>query len=191
MNPRLLILGIGLGIGYVLGTRDGRARYLQLTARVRALWEDPRVVKARRDAEAFAREQGPIIRDRASEAAKAAPGAVADTARDVADRVSAAAKDTASRASATAKNTAARASATAKDLAKDVSDRFGDAASTARDQTARVAAGLRERGETVVDSAVNTAGQARDRAMADMDSDDLGQDEPGPDDADRAPAANI
>ena len=176
MNPRLLILGIG----YVLGTRDGRARYLQLTARVRALWEDPRVVKARRDAEAFAREQGPIIRDRASEAAKAVPGAVADTARDVADRVSAAAKDTAS-----------RASATAKDLAKDVSDRFGDAASTARDQTARVAAGLRERGETVVDSAVNTAGQARDRAMADMDSDDLGQGEPGPDNSDRNPAANI
>ena len=27
MNPRLIMLGLGIAVGYVLGTRDGRERY--------------------------------------------------------------------------------------------------------------------------------------------------------------------
>ena len=33
----------GLGAGYVLGTRSGRERYDQITAKARELWSDPRV----------------------------------------------------------------------------------------------------------------------------------------------------
>lgn len=33
----------GLGAGYVLGTRSGRARYDQIAGKARELWSDPRV----------------------------------------------------------------------------------------------------------------------------------------------------
>jgi len=42
MNPRIFALGLGVAIGYVLGTRAGRERYEQMKSAVTALWEDPR-----------------------------------------------------------------------------------------------------------------------------------------------------
>jgi hypothetical protein len=33
----------GLGAGYVLGTRSGRARYDQIAGKAREVWSDPRV----------------------------------------------------------------------------------------------------------------------------------------------------
>ncbi|TAL45292.1 MAG: protoporphyrinogen oxidase [Salinibacterium sp.] len=160
MNPRLLLLGIGLGIGYVLGTRDGRARYDAMKAKVTALWEDPRVAKARDDVQEFARQQAPIIRERAEAVAKATPGVVRDTAKDVADKVSTTAKDVAAKASATA---------------KDVKEKVADTASDVRDQAKKAASDLRSRGDSVVDGAVNAVGEARDRVMDLVDDD---EDEP-------------
>jgi hypothetical protein len=156
MNPRLLLLGIGLGVGYVLGTKDGRERYDAMKAKVMTWWEDPRVAKARHDVEAYARQQAPVIRERAEAVAKAAPGVVKDTAKDVADRARATAKDVASKAGTTA---------------KDVKAKVSDAASDVREQASKVASDLRARGESAVDNAVNTAGEARDRVM-DMGDDD-------------------
>lgn len=40
---RKLSFVTGLGVGYMLGTRSGRARYEQISARVQELWHDPRV----------------------------------------------------------------------------------------------------------------------------------------------------
>jgi hypothetical protein len=34
---------LGLGVGYVLGTRDGRERYEQIKARATGVWNSPRV----------------------------------------------------------------------------------------------------------------------------------------------------
>ena len=34
MNPRLIMLGLGIAVGYVLGTRDGRERYDAMKAKV-------------------------------------------------------------------------------------------------------------------------------------------------------------
>lgn len=156
MNPRILALAVGVAIGYVLGTRDGRARYDQMKAKAAELWEDPRVVRARKDVEAYAREQAPIIRERAEAAAKAAPG----VAKDVADRVATVATDVSAKAATAAKDVAARATATAKDV---------------RARAGEVASDLRERGEAVVDSAVETAGKVREAALDivdDADDDD-------------------
>lgn len=167
MNRRILTLALGVAIGYVLGTRDGRARYDQMKAKVTQLWEDPRVVKARKDVEAYAREQAPIIRERAEAAAKAAPG----VAKDVAEKVAETAKDVAGQVADTAKDVSAKAAATAKDVS-------AKAVSTAKDVRTRageVAGDLRERGEAAVDSAVETAGRARDAALdvvPDADADD-------------------
>ncbi len=194
MNPRLLMLGIGIAVGYVLGTRDGRERYDAMKAKVTDLWEDPRVAKARKDVETYAKQQAPIIRERAEAAAKAAPGVakdvagkVGDTAKDVAGKVGDTAKDVASQVSTTAKDVSGKAAATAKDVAdkatagakdvadkasaaaKDVADRAKDVASDVRDQAGRVASDLRERGESLVDSAVTTVGRARDGALDTLD----------------------
>ena len=38
-----ILLVVGLGIGYVLGTRAGRARYEEIKGAASKLWNDPRV----------------------------------------------------------------------------------------------------------------------------------------------------
>ncbi len=153
MNPRLIMLGIGIAVGYVIGTRDGRERYEAMKAKVTELWEDPRVTKARKDVEAYARQQAPVIRERAEAAVKAAPG----VAKDVADKIGTTAKDVAGQVSTTAKDVASKASATAKDVADKAKD---------------VAADLRERGEQLVDSAVASVGEARENIMDALDDSD-------------------
>ena len=167
MNPRILALAVGVAIGYVLGTRDGRARYDQMKAKATELWEDPRVVRARKDVETYARQQAPVIRERAEAAAKAAPG----VAKDVAGKVATVASDVAGQVADTAKDVAAKTTATAKDVS-------AKAAATAKDvraQATKVAGDLRERGEDLVESAVETAGRAREAALdtvSDADADD-------------------
>lgn len=175
MNPRLFMLAIGVAVGYVLGTRAGREKYDAMKAQVMSVWENPRVAKARKDVEDYARQQAPIIRERAEAAAKAAPG----VAKDVAGKVSATAKDVAGNVSATAKDVAENVSATAKDVAANVSstakDVAGNVTATAkdvRDQAGKVAADLRERGEALVDNAVITAGEARDKVLDALDDED-------------------
>jgi gas vesicle protein len=164
---RLLPLGFGLALGYVLGTRDGRERYEQIKGQALKIWNDPKVSKTRRDVESYARQQAPIIRERAEAAVKAAPGAakdaaakVAATAQDVAGQVGETAKDVAGRVGDTAKDVAAKAQSTAKDVA-------AKAQSTVDD--------LRGRGEDAVDTAVQRAGEARDRALENDADDDLGE----------------
>jgi len=38
-----ILLVVGLGIGYVLGTRAGRERYEEIKAAASKLWNDPRI----------------------------------------------------------------------------------------------------------------------------------------------------
>lgn len=157
MNPRLIMLGLGLAVGYVLGTRDGRERYDWMKSKVTGVWEDPRVAKARHDLEVYARQQAPIIRERAEAAAKAAPGFIADTAKDVANRTAETAKDVAGKVSATA---------------KDVAEKATSAAAEVKAQAAKVAADVRSRGEAAVDAAVTRVGTARDAALQSPDDED-------------------
>jgi hypothetical protein len=135
MKKSLLIIAVGLGIGYVLGARAGRERYDLIVERVSGVWEDPRVARARREAARYAREQAPVLRDRAQAVAKAAPGVVADRARATAaaartrvvapasERIVSTARDVAGRTSAAAKT----AANTAADKATDVAARAGEA----------------------------------------------------------------
>ena len=166
------MLGLGLAVGYVLGTRDGRERYDWMKAKVTGVWEDPRVAKARHDLDVYVREQAPIIRERAEAAAKAAPGLIADTAKDVAGT----AKEVAARTAETAKDVASRTAETAKDVAgkvsataKDVAEKAATTASDVRAQASKVAGDLRHRGEAVVESAVTSVGKARDAALETVD----------------------
>ncbi|TBN56400.1 protoporphyrinogen oxidase [Glaciihabitans arcticus] len=189
MNPKMLLL-VGLAAGYVLGARAGREKYDTLKAKANELWENPRVARARRDVEAYARQQAPIIRERAEAAAKAAPGVIADAAkdvasktsevaRDVATKTSDVAKDVAGKTSEVAKDVAAKTSATAKDVAsktsataKNVAAKATDVAGDVRDSVVKTSKDLRGMGEDAVDRAVTAAGTARDNALETDEPDD-------------------
>lgn len=153
MKRKLFIVGAGIAVGYLFGSHAGRERYDQIKARVIALWENPRVSKTRHDVEAYARQQAPLIRERADAAAKAAPG----VAKDVRDRVVDTARDVAARTTTTA---------------RDVADRVTDVATDVRDQAGKVAADLRVRGEAAVDNAVASAGEIREKALDIVDDED-------------------
>jgi hypothetical protein len=118
MKKSLLIIAVGIGIGYVLGARAGRERYDLIVEKVTGVWEDPRVAKARNEAARYAREQAPVLRDKAQAVAKAAPGVVAGRARATAT----AARNVADRTTAAAKT----AAGTAADKAADVATRVGE-----------------------------------------------------------------
>jgi hypothetical protein len=175
MKRKLFVVGVGVSIGYLLGSRAGRGHYDWLKSRVITLWENPRVARTRHDVQAYAREQAPIIRERAEAAAKAAPALahdvtvkVSDTAKEVAERTATVAKDVADKAVSTAKNVADKTVTSARGAAEKANDVGADVRRTAD----RVASDLRERGESVVDNIVATAGEARDEALDPLDDED-------------------
>ncbi|WP_172119249.1 YtxH domain-containing protein [Actinomyces faecalis] len=65
---------LGLGAGYVLGTRAGRARYERIKAAATRVAEQPfvreKVDSASAKATSFARQQGEVITDKVVEAVK-------------------------------------------------------------------------------------------------------------------------
>ena len=183
MKRKILFL-VGLGTGYVMGTRAGRARYDKLAATTKRFWNDPRVTKVRDDVEGYARSQAPIIRERAEAVAKAAPGAVAGAAREVADATTATAKDLADKTTMAAKDVADKAAAAAKDIAdrttataRSVAGRVTGVADDVKDQFAKTATGLKDRGEDAVERVTLSMSEARDRTLED-DSDENDDDAP-------------
>jgi hypothetical protein len=51
---------VGMGVGYVLGTRSGRERYDQIAGKAQELWHNPRVQeKAGQVREAVSTRSGP------------------------------------------------------------------------------------------------------------------------------------
>ncbi len=43
MKGKLFILAVGVGIGFLLGSRAGRGPYEKVSAATKKVWEDPRV----------------------------------------------------------------------------------------------------------------------------------------------------
>jgi hypothetical protein len=75
MRGKLLLL-VGLGAGYVLGTRAGREKYDQLKSTVTGFWEDPRVKKQVKNVQEFAKDKAPEVVD-----------FVTDTTKKVTDQI--------------------------------------------------------------------------------------------------------
>ena len=65
-----ILLVVGIGIGYVLGTRAGREKYDQLKATAQKLWNDPRVQKQVNNAEEFVKDKAPEVAEFLSDGAK-------------------------------------------------------------------------------------------------------------------------
>jgi hypothetical protein len=56
-----ILLVVGLGVGYVLGSRAGRERYDQIVAKAQQFWNDPRVKTQVSNAENFVKEKAPDV----------------------------------------------------------------------------------------------------------------------------------
>lgn len=69
MRSKILLV-VGIGIGYVLGTRAGREKYDQLKATAQKFWNDPRVQKQVNNAEEFVKDKAPDVAEFLSDGAK-------------------------------------------------------------------------------------------------------------------------
>ncbi|MBN9239250.1 MAG: hypothetical protein BGO97_06140 [Micrococcales bacterium 70-64] len=65
-----ILLVVGIGIGYVLGTRAGREKYDQMKATAQKLWNDPRVQKQVNNAEEFVKDKAPDVAEFLADGAK-------------------------------------------------------------------------------------------------------------------------
>jgi hypothetical protein len=56
-----ILLVVGLGVGYVLGSRAGRERYDQIVAKAQGFWNDPRVKTQVNNASEFVKDKAPDV----------------------------------------------------------------------------------------------------------------------------------
>ena len=68
MFGKAFIFAAGLGVGFVVGTRQGRAAYDRLKGQVQDAWNSPRVQRRVDDAQTFLRDNVPVVGDVAADA---------------------------------------------------------------------------------------------------------------------------
>lgn len=105
-----ILLVVGLGVGYVLGTRAGRERYEELKAAVQKFWNDPRVQRRVDDAEDFVKDKAPEVAEFLADGAKKVVGAVSGAKSQ--------AKSAGAKSSSTASTSAAKAGSSKPDASK-------------------------------------------------------------------------
>lgn len=65
-----ILLVVGLGVGYVLGSRAGREKYEQIKKTANKLWNDPRVQDQVSHAEDFVKDKAPEVAEFIADGAK-------------------------------------------------------------------------------------------------------------------------
>ncbi|MEQ1735037.1 MAG: YtxH domain-containing protein [Rhodoglobus sp.] len=81
-----ILLVVGLGIGYVLGTRAGRQKYDQMKAAALKLWNDPRVQQRVDDAGDFVKDKAPDVAEFLADGAKKVVSQVAGAKKPAAKK---------------------------------------------------------------------------------------------------------
>jgi hypothetical protein len=76
MIRKVALLAAGAA-GYVLGSKAGRGRYEQIKSQTDKLWNDPKVQQFASDAQDFAAEKAPVVKEKVG----AAAGTVASKAK--------------------------------------------------------------------------------------------------------------
>lgn len=84
---RKLTLLVGIGIGYVLGARAGRARYDQIKTQAQNAWNNPTVQEKAAEAQAKVRETAPKVGEAVTEKAGEVAQKASEVASDVAAKV--------------------------------------------------------------------------------------------------------
>ena len=78
-----LLLVVGLGVGYVLGAKAGRQRYVQIKRISDKIWNNPSVQRQVRTVEEYAKDKAPEVTDFLSDGAKKIATKVTKTAKTV------------------------------------------------------------------------------------------------------------
>lgn len=78
-----LLLVVGLGVGYVLGAKAGRQRYVQIKKISDKLWNSPSVQRQVHTVEEYAKDKAPEVTDFLSDGAKKIARTVTGKARTV------------------------------------------------------------------------------------------------------------
>jgi hypothetical protein len=68
MYGKMLAVGAGLAIGFVLGARQGRPAYDRIVSRVRSIRRDPHVREAVGTAQDVLRDKVPVVGDSVADA---------------------------------------------------------------------------------------------------------------------------
>lgn len=80
-----ILFGVGLGVGYVLGTRAGRERYEQMKATAQKFFNDPRLRERVDEAQDFVKEKAPDVAEFLADGAKTVVSKVSGTKAPAAD----------------------------------------------------------------------------------------------------------
>lgn len=108
-----VLFALGLGVGYVFGTRAGRARYNQMKSAALKVWNDPRVQEQVTVATQFVKDNAPEVVDFVSANAKKVAAKV-DEARGTKPAAKPAAKTTTKPKASTKTTTAASSESAGK-----------------------------------------------------------------------------
>ena len=96
-----ILLVVGLGIGYVLGTRAGREQYDKMKAAAQKFWNDPRVQKQVDNAQDFVKDKAPDVAEFIADGAKSVVSKVSGSKPATPAKKPAASKPAASKSSTT------------------------------------------------------------------------------------------
>jgi predicted alpha-1,6-mannanase (GH76 family) len=78
-----LLLVVGLGVGYVLGAKAGRQRYVQIKYFSDKIWNSRAVQRQVRTVGEYAKDKAPEVTDFLSDGAKKIANTVTGTAKNV------------------------------------------------------------------------------------------------------------
>ncbi|MGM7669727.1 YtxH domain-containing protein [Microbacterium sp. A93] len=83
---RLITLGIGAALGYLLGSREGRQNLDKFAKNAQSFWNDPKTQEQVQRATSTVKEQAPVVAERAAGLADKATEAVKDKAPNLAEK---------------------------------------------------------------------------------------------------------
>lgn len=107
---RIITLGVGAAIGYLLGSREGRQNLDKFAKNAQKLWNDPKTQDQVQKAASTVKDKAPGVAEKASGLADKAADSMRDRAPGMADKTSAAAHAAADKAASATQNLADKAS---------------------------------------------------------------------------------
>jgi hypothetical protein len=114
---RLITLGVGAAIGYLLGSREGRQNLDKFAKNAQKLWNDPKTQEQVHKAASTVKDKAPGVADKATHLADKAADSIRDRAPGVADKASAAAHAVADKATSATQGLADKAGTASPDSA--------------------------------------------------------------------------
>ena len=82
---RLITLGIGAALGYLLGSQEGRRNLEKMSNNAKSFWQDPKTQQKVHEATETVKAKAPVVADKVSTTAKDVTDKVSDKVNEVKD----------------------------------------------------------------------------------------------------------